>query len=280
MAKKKGKRPEKAYKNLEFLTSPEARTIRVLCEFNEPSKRFRKHRVRDTIVFFGSARAIPVAEAEEKLRHAREMLDRGEGDKTTLRNKVQRAEKQLYIAGAGEDATTLSHDLTRWSMSLKGTHHRFIIASGGGPGIMEAANKGAIMAGGKSIGLNISIPEEQAPNRYISDELNFEFHYFFVRKFWFIYLAKAVVIFPGGFGTMDELMEVLTLLQTAKIKKKMSIVLYGSEYWKAVLNFDAMVDYGTIAPADLDLFYLCDTPGDAFRFLKDKLSKNYLRGRR
>jgi uncharacterized protein (TIGR00730 family) len=277
---KKTKRPVKAYKNLEFLNSPEARTIRVLCEFIEPWKRFRQYRVSDTIVFFGSSRSVSLEKAEARLRTARERLREGKGDREALKTALRRAERHRYMARAGEDATALARDLTRWSLSLHKTHRRFIICTGGGPGIMEAANKGAQLAGGKSVGLNISIPLEQAPNRYISDELNFEFHYFFVRKFWFIYLAKAVVIFPGGFGTMDELMEVLTLIQTQKIKKKMPVVLYGSEFWRDIVNFDALVDYGTISPEDLDLFRICDTPDEAFRFLKEKLSLYYLKRRK
>jgi uncharacterized protein (TIGR00730 family) len=203
----------------------------------------------------------------KKLRKAKEIAK-------TDRNELEAAKTDLLMSNYYEDAVTLAYMLTKWSKGLT-EKNRFVICSGGGPGIMEAANKGAQKAGGKSIGLNISLPFEQNPNAYVSDELNFEFHYFFMRKFWFVYLAKAFVMFPGGFGTLDELMEVLTLLQTNKIKKKVTVILYGKKYWDSILNFSAMVRYGVISADDLKLFTFKDTPKEAFDYLVKELKKNY-----
>lgn len=264
----------KAYKNLEFLGSPEARVLRILAEFIEPQRRFRKEGVRDTIVFFGSARVVPRAKAVAELRIVERMMKRGRNPARALQRRLEDARVSLAMSRYYEDTVELARLLTEWSRKLR-SPNRFVVCSGGGPGIMEAANKGAFLAGGKSVGLNISLPFEQFANRYITKELNFEFHYFFLRKFWFVYLAKALVVFPGGFGTMDELMEVLTLLQTNKIKKKMTVVLYGSAYWKEVLNFDAMVRHGTISKADLRLFKFHDSPKSAFEYLKKSLMANY-----
>jgi len=232
-----------AYKNEQFLDSPFARALRILSEYLEPLSHFRNERIRDTIVFFGSARGP---------------------EETTLTERYY------------EDAQTLARRVTEWSNGLQDTTRRFVVCTGGGPGMMEAANRGALEAGGKSVGLNIGLPFEQLPNSYITPELSFQFHYFFMRKFWFAYLAKAMVFFPGGFGTMDELMEVLTLVQTQKINKKIVIVLYGSEFWKEVMNFDALVRYGTIHAEDLELFQYADDPDTAFRLLEEGLNKYYL----
>jgi len=274
--------PEKAYKDAEFLNSPNARVIRILSEYLEPLFRFRRLRIRDTIVFFGSARNVSMKEARRSLREAKSQLQsklkRGNDSRRTrkLREEFARAEAAIEMAKYYEDAMKLSEMLTEWSMKLSnGNGQRFIICSGGGPGIMQAANKGAIRAGGLSIGLNISLPHEQFPNPYISPDLNFEFHYFFMRKFWFVYMCKALVIFPGGFGTLDELMEVLTLLQTGKIKKRMTVLIYGSEYWKKILNFDALVGAGAIDRSDLKLFSFADDPDAAFKILTGQLKKNY-----
>jgi uncharacterized protein (TIGR00730 family) len=189
---------------------------------------------------------------------------------------VKQAKAAVEMARYYEDARKLSSMLTRWSMTLPGKRHRFVITSGGGPGIMEAANLGAYEAGGKTIGLNIRLPYEQMPNCYITPSLNFEFHYFFMRKYWFAYLAKALVIFPGGFGTMDELFEILTLAQTQKLAKKILVVIYGKSYWKRIINLSALVDSGTIAPEDKDLFRMADTPEEAFNTLKNGLTKFHL----
>jgi uncharacterized protein (TIGR00730 family) len=177
-----------------------------------------------------------------------------------------------------EDAVNLSEKLTRWFLELEKIDKHFKICSGGGPGIMEAANRGALNANGESVGLNISIPSEQIPNIYQTKDLACEFHYFFIRKFWFFYLAKALVIFPGGYGTMDELFELLTLIQTEKTKKQMPVVLYDSTYWNDVVNFNALLKWGVISKGDLDLFRLFDNVDDAFVYLKDALTKHYLKG--
>jgi len=221
-------------------------------------------------------------EAKEDLKEAEAQLERElkrkSGSRSTgeFEEQLKRAKAGIEMARYYEDAKNLSEMLTSWSMKLSnGNGQRFIVCSGGGPGIMQAANKGAIRAGGLSIGLNISLPHEQFPNPYISPELNFEFHYFFMRKFWFIYMSKALVVFPGGFGTLDELMEVLTLLQTAKIRKKMTVLIYGSSYWKRILNFDALVEAGAIDRSDLALFSFADDPETAFEILTRELKRNY-----
>jgi uncharacterized protein (TIGR00730 family) len=267
------KKPAKAYNDLDFLNSPEARIIRILAEFIMPERRFRAHQVRDTIVFFGSARILPRRDARRQLRAA-ELAADGRKVSPALRAALERARTNLEMSRYYEDTVEIARLLTEWSRGLARSN-RFVVCSGGGPGIMEAANKGAILAGGKSIGMNISLPFEQFANKYITPGLNFEFHYFFLRKFWFAYLAKALVIFPGGFGTLDELMEILTLLQTDKIKKKMTVVIYGTEYWKSVMNFDEMVRRGVINRSDLRLFKFCDSPVEAFEYLRASLSKNY-----
>jgi uncharacterized protein (TIGR00730 family) len=233
-----GSRRPVAYLNQQFLNSPDARAMRILAEFLEPLAHFRREKIRDTVVFFGSARI------------------REDGPL-----------KQYY-----DDARTLARLITEWSGQFTNSTHRFVICSGGGPGIMEAANRGAADAGGKTVGLNIGLPFEQFPNPYITPELSFEFHYFFMRKFWFAYLAKALVVFPGGFGTLDEMMEVLTLTQTQKLNKKMAIILYGSAYWKEIVNFDALIKYGMISPEDLNLFQYADDPQTAFDLLKTGLA--------
>lgn len=277
----KNRRSVKAYKNLKFLNSSDARALRILAEYLEPLSRFRKYQIVDTIVFFGSARTKSMKEAKAKLREIeakiKEFESKGNKVPQGLLDEKSRAEVEVYMSRYYEDAAELARLLTEWSASLgEANGHRFVVCSGGGPGIMEAANKGAYKAKGLSIGLNISLPYEQKPNPYITDELNFEFHYFFMRKFWFVYLAKALVIFPGGYGTLDELFEVLTLLQTRKIKKKMLVLIYGSEYWKKIINFEAMVEYGVIDKDDLKLFKFVDTPIEAFEYLKNELTKHYL----
>ena len=177
-----------------------------------------------------------------------------------------------------EDARTLAGKFTKWSKGLKGTKHRYIICSGGGPGIMEASNRGASEAGGVNVGLTISLPNESSGNKWISDDLDMKFHYFFMRKFWFLYLAKALIVWPGGFGTLDELMELLTLIQTEKIKKRLPIVLYGKEFWEKVVNWDYLVDIGTISPEDLDLFHISDDINDTFNYVTKFIEKNQLKG--
>lgn len=271
-------KPPKAYKDIEFLNSPDARLVRMLSEFLEPQRRFRRENVKDTIVFFGSARIQP---RKVSLAHLRTVQAELDGPKRPTLEQIHRlrdAQVQVEMSRYYEDTVELSRLLTLWSKKFDNPH-RFVICSGGGPGIMEAANKGASLAKGKSIGLNISLPFEQFANPYITPGLNFEFHYFFMRKLWFVYLSKALVIFPGGFGTLDELMEVVTLLQTRKVKKKVAVVIYGKEYWNKVLDFDAMVSYGVISKDDMSLFKFLDTPEEAFKYLKGFLTETYLRRR-
>ena len=232
-----------AYENSDFLESPDGRILRILAEYQEPLGRFRRERIADTVVFFGSARIRPADPASNP-----EML-------------------AFY-----EDARTLARTVSTWAMALPGPRHRFVITSGGGPGIMEAANRGAHDAGAKTIGLNIKLPFEQFPNPYITPELNFEFSYFFMRKFWFAYLAKALVVFPGGFGTIDEMFEILTLAQTNKLSKSLTVILYGADYWKSVFDFDFLVSKGSVAQKDLALIQWADTPAQAFALLQAGLA--------
>ncbi|MDZ4773985.1 MAG: LOG family protein [Planctomycetota bacterium] len=259
-------RAVKAYKNESFIESPEARILRIISEYVEPQARFAELRVKDTIVFFGSAR-IPSREVAlielEAAKKANANLDR--------------AEMRLKMSRYYEDTRELARRLTLWSKSLSGTDRRFVVCSGGGPGIMEAANKGASEAKGENIGLNISLPFEQQDNPYITRRLAFEFHYFFMRKFWFSYLAKAMVVMPGGFGTFDEFMEVVTLVQTLKIKKHLPIVMFGTEYWDEILNLEPMVKYGTISPEDVNLFFRTDSVDEAYDYLVKDLEAHALK---
>jgi uncharacterized protein (TIGR00730 family) len=270
------RKTSKAYNNLEFLNSPDARLIRILAEYLEPARRFRQYRIQDTIVFFGSARIKSREVAQAEVRQLEEKMAQLEAVPQEMQDRFTLAKSELEMSQYYEDAVEIARMLTEWSKSLKGSKHRFLICSGGGPGIMEAANKGAALARGISIGLNIEIPFEQAANPYISRELSLDFHYFFMRKFWFVYLAKALVIFPGGFGTMDELMEVLTLLQTNKLHKPMPVLIYGSRYWNEVINLQAMVKWGTISPQDVNLLHFADTPAEAFEYLRTQLEQLYL----
>ncbi|WP_158785530.1 TIGR00730 family Rossman fold protein [Granulicella sp. L46] len=274
-----------AYENSNFLDSPDGRSLRILAEYNEPMARFRRERIQDTVVFFGSARfrALDVASHELELLDntgsvapapESEQPARDPEETSELRHK--RAEAAVEMARYYEDARSLARMMTEWSKNLPGRRHRFVITSGGGPGIMEAANRGAWEAGGKTIGLNIMLPFEQQPNPYITPALNFNFHYFFMRKYWFAYLAKALVVFPGGFGTLDEMFELLTLDQTHKLSKPITIVIYGSSYWKNVVNLELLADKGAIGIKDLDLFQFADTPEEAFAILKEGLTRNHL----
>lgn len=262
-----------AYQNEPFLNSPDGRILRILSEYMEPLSRFRREQIQDTVVFFGSARFHDMESAENNLQEIRAAAPRA--DTKTL---IKRANAAVEMARYYEDARKLASMLTEWAITIPARRRRFVVTTGGGPGIMEAANRGAKEAGGKTIGLNINLPFEQFANPYITPSLNFEFHYFFMRKFWFAYLAKALVIFPGGFGTFDELFEILTLAQTDKLAKKILVVIYGSEYWKKLINFQAMIDSGTIAPSDLDLFKMVDSPEEGFEFLRDGLTKHHLAG--
>jgi len=268
--------PLKAYKNLDFLNSDAARAIRVLCEFTEPGERFAAENVADTIVLFGSARTRPPEVARARLEKLKAELEDPENPSPAEKRALHIAECGVRAAPYYTAAVELAEALTRWSMSLPEGARRFLVCSGGGPGIMEAANRGAHQAGGKSVGLGISLPFEQGVNEFIPDELQFEFHYFFVRKFWFVSMAKALVAFPGGFGTLDELFETLTLVQTRKVEEAPPIVLFGGEFWNEVVNFDALVDWGVISTDDPKLFRIIDTVDEAKDYIIEELSKRFL----
>jgi uncharacterized protein (TIGR00730 family) len=268
--------PPKAYKNLDFLNSPEARQIRILCELEETERRFKQENVEDTIVMFGSARTLPMKEALAQLAEVEKSLEGKKRKSAADKRALQKAHADVKNAPYYEASRELAKELTEWSMSLPSKKRRFLVCSGGGPGIMEGANRGARECGGASVGLGISLPFEQSLNPYITKNLQFEFHYFFVRKYWFIYLAKALVAFPGGFGTMDELFESLTLIQTQKLEKKLPIILYGKEFWNKIINFDAFIEYGVISPEDLDLMKMVDSVEEAREYIVDFLTKEYL----
>src|SRR3954463_10388384 len=263
-----------AYLDPAFLESEEGRPVRILAEYLDPLKRFKDQKIQDTVVFFGSARVDSRERAERALRTLRA---RGVRDADAhYESELKKSRKAVEWARYYEEARELARLLTAWTQTLQSDTHRFVVTSGGGPGIMEAANRGAREGGGKTIGLNIRLPFEQGANPYITDGLQFEFHYFFMRKFWFAYLSKALVIFPGGFGTLDELFEILTLAQTDKLSKKIEVLLYGREYWEAILNLKPMADWGAIAEQDLDLLHYADTPADAFEQLRNHLSEHHL----
>jgi uncharacterized protein (TIGR00730 family) len=263
-----------AYLDPDFLESDEARPLRILAEYLEPLRRFKEQKIQDTVVFFGSARVDSRDRAERALQTLRA---RGVNEiDAQYEAELSKSRKALEWARYYEDARELARLFTAWTLSLQSENHRFVVASGGGPGIMEAANRGAREAGGKTIGLNIRLPFEQGANPYITEGLHFEFHYFFMRKFWFAYLSKALVVFPGGFGTLDELFEVLTLVQTDKLSKKIGVVLYGREYWERVLDLKPMAEWGAIAEKDLELLHYADTPIDAFQHLRDHLIAHHL----
>jgi uncharacterized protein (TIGR00730 family) len=230
-------RPQLAYARTDFLQSDDARPLRILAEYIEPLSRFRRAGIHDTIVFFGSARLTSDGPLGRYYTEARE----------------------------------LARLITQWSKSLTSHTHRYVICSGGGGGIMEAANRGASDAGGKTIGLNIGLPHEQHANPYVTRELLFEFHYFFMRKLWFAHLARALIAFPGGFGTLDELTEILTLAQTHKLSRPIPVILYGPDYWNEILNFKALARHGVIGAEDLELFHFADSPTAALQFLQARL---------
>ena len=257
--------PVKAYRNEEFLNSKNARELRILSEYLEPKGRFDRNRVDDTIVFMGSARIKSREHAEEAMRKA----EGGSGD-------LEDARMSLTMSGYYEAARTLAFRLTQWSKQLDRKERRFVVCTGGGPGVMEAANRGAAEAGGANVGLTISIPNEEFDNPYVTRELAFHFHYFFMRKFWFAYLAKAVIVFPGGFGTLDELFELLTLVQTGKMRKHMPIVLFGTEYWREIVDFNALVRHGMISARDVDLVHRTDSVDDAYDWIILQLAEQAL----
>jgi hypothetical protein len=251
----------KAYENTDFLSSKDGRELRILSEYLEPKSRFDRHKVDDTIVFMGSARIKSREDAEEMVRKAK-----GGKDK-------ERAQVALKMAAYYEAARGLAARLTKWSKALDQKERRFVVCTGGGPGIMEAANRGAAEAKGLNVGLTISIPVEEFDNKYVTRELAFHFHYFFMRKFWFAYLAKAVIVFPGGYGTLDELFELLTLVQTRKMTKPMPIVLFGTEYWREVINFETLARNGMINPEDVELVHRTDSVDDAYDWIVAQLAE-------
>jgi uncharacterized protein (TIGR00730 family) len=262
-----------AYMAPEFLESDEGRPLRIIAEYLEPLRRLKHQNIQDTVVFFGSARVHSRANATRALDRLRKRDDaRSKAQMAAIKRSRKAVEWSRYY----EDARQLAHRLTVWSLSLESPLHRFVVCSGGGPGIMEAANRGAYEAGGKSIGFNIRLPFEQGANRYLTDGLHFEFHYFFMRKFWFAYLAKALVIFPGGFGTLDEMFEILTLAQTQKLSKQLGVFIYGREYWDAIIDLKPMEEWGAINAIDLDLLKWVNSPEEAFEKLRAHLMAYHL----
>ena len=259
-----------AYLDHEFLDSEDGRPLRILAEYLEPLSRFRAQNIQDTVVFFGSARIHSREHATQAL--ARLMQRLAGADAAQSDAPVAQGRKALEWSRYYEEARELAKLLTEWSVTLGSPHHRFVVTSGGGPGIMEAANRSAKEAGGKTVGLNIKLPFEQGPNRYITDGLHFEFRYFFMRKFWFASLAKALVVFPGGFGTLDEMFEILTLMQTEKLAKQIQIILYGAEYWNRILDLEPLLEWGAIDSHDLRLLQRANTPQEAFELLKAHLT--------
>ena len=245
-----------AYNDPEFLSSREARPLRILSEYVEPLQRFAHHGVEDTIVFMGSARINPSGAVDSASQDPPD-------------SPTQERDTSHYYEAARE----LAKRLTEWSQTLGAESRRFVVCTGGGPGIMEAASRGASEADGLNVGLTISISREEFQSEYVTPDLAFHFHYFFMRKFWFLYLAKAVVVFPGGFGTLDELFEILTLMQTGKIRKHLPVVLFGTAYWDEVVNFDALVKYGTISEQDLELFRRTDSVDEAYDYLVAELTE-------
>ena len=262
----------KAYENLAFLRSRDARTVRILSEYLEPQARLRRRRIRNAIVFFGSSRTLPMAEAEQRYGAAASGRQAG-----VSIAEMRYAQRQIRLAAYYEDARELARRLTTWARET-GHENELVVCSGGGPGMMEAANRGAAEAGGQSVGLAISLPHEPAPNPYITPGLAVEFHYFFMRKFWFMYLARALVVFPGGYGTMDEMFEVLTLLQTRKVQRPVQVIVYGREYWDDVVDFEKLVEWGAISAADLELVHKVDDVEEAFALLTQTIRSS--RGRR
>lgn len=268
---------EKAYKNLKFLNSSAARHIRLLCEYEEPRARFSAEGVENTIVMFGSARVKDDEQARTEVERARTAVEgASEQARPGAVAELVQAERRFRLSRYYADTRELAARLTAWSMA-RPEGRQYLICSGGGPGIMEASNRGAAdVPGGRSVGLGISLPFEEGVNPYVTSELAFQFHYFFLRKYWFAYLAKAMVILPGGFGTLDELFEILTLRQTGKIRKPLPMVLFGTEYWDGILNLEKMVEWGTIAERDLALLHRTDSVDDAFQFLVGQLQLNEL----
>jgi uncharacterized protein (TIGR00730 family) len=270
--------PEAPHENQAFMQSTAARPIRILAEYIHPLAQLKKEGIGDTIVMFGSARIESHETATARCTRLKDMNTR-KMSKLKLKKHhlaLRDAKSALEMSRYYEQARQLSHKLTTWALSLGPRPRRFVVCSGGGPGIMEAANRGAYEAGGKSIGLSIELPHEQFANPYISPELSFNFHYFFMRKLWFAQVAKALIVFPGGFGTMDELWEMMTLSQTGKMAKNTLILIYGRKYWNDVLNLKAMVRWGTINQNEFDQLQFADTVDEAFEVIRTGLEKYHM----
>jgi len=266
--------PSLAYRDPIFMESLPARPLRILAEYIDPVNRLRRASIGDTIVMFGSAR---VRAREEAMKQLDEVRQKSRGKRTSpWQAKLRAARSDLEMSRYYEDARELSRRITSWSMTLGAHPRRFVVCSGGGPGIMEAANRGAAEAGGCSIGLSIQLPQEQKPNPYITPELNFCFHYFFMRKLWFAQMAKALIVFPGGFGTMDELWEMLTLMQTEKLPTHHMILIYGRKYWDKVLNWRHMVRTGTVSEHEYKMLQFADTVEEAFACVRAQMEKYHL----
>lgn len=272
VAKGRLEKAQKAYDNRDFIHGRDGRIIRMIAEYQYPEQYFRKYGVKGTIVFYGSARTLSLEEFDIKIKDLNDRLAMADLDnKLIIQAEIDRLMNTLDMTRCYNEAVILAEKLSIWSSKLP-ENKRMLICTGGGPGMMEAANRGAHRAGMPTIGLNISLPFEQYPNNYITPDLNFEFHYFFMRKFWFVYYAKAIVAMPGGFGTLDELMELLTLKQTMKVTKPLPILLFYEKFWRNLVNFDYLVDMGMISKKDLDLFVFADTADDAFDYLTKNIN--------
>jgi uncharacterized protein (TIGR00730 family) len=264
-----------SFMNPEFLNSDEARGIRILSEFFHPEHIFKKHNIQSTIIFFGGSRIKSEAEYSKEYNLLIQTISETDDilEKTQLELKLKILLHQKELIHYYEEAKELSSLLTKWSLDL-GHKDTFTICTGGGPGIMEAANRGAFESEGQSIGLNISLPFEQNPNPYITPDLQIKFHYFFMRKLWFVYMAKALIVFPGGFGTLDELFEILTLISTKKINTSIPILIYGEDFWKKTVNFEYLAEMGMISVEHLSLFQYVNSPQEAFSVLKASFTNN------
>ena len=273
MARRNQTPQQPAYRDALFMESVAARPVRILTEYIDPLVRLRREEVGDTIVMFGSARIVGRDRALARLRRLKDLR----GKPTTRRRLALRdARAALSMSRYYEEARELARRITAWSLTLGEHPRRFVICSGGGPGIMEAANRGAAEAGGKTVGLSIELPHEQWPNPYISPGLNFQFHYFFMRKLWFAQLAKALIVFPGGFGTMDELWEILTLMQTGKLQRRNLILIYGRRYWNRVIDWREMLNWGTINRREYNLLQFADSPDEAFEHIRSGLEEFHM----
>lgn len=264
----------KAYDNKEFLHSKDGRILRILSEYLYPEIKFKNYGIKKTVIFFGSARIHSKEHIDSKISMLNEKLNTiiSPTQKKSIESEIESLQHKLKMSHYYDEARDLSSQLVKWSNSLN-SKDKLYVASGGGPGIMEAANRGAFEAGGISIGMNISLPFEQVPNPYINDDLNMEFHYFFLRKFWLVYLAQILIVFPGGFGTIDELMEVLTLRQTKKMKRPRLVILYSEKWWRSVINFDFLIENGVISSKDMNLFKFVNTPEEAMNYIQQELTK-------